>query len=82
MPFNHNKLLGELLSGVLIIFWFLMSYLLSYETISGFIAPFIESMQIASFLIFLPHGIRVISVYFLGYKAVHPLFISHLLIYQ
>jgi hypothetical protein len=82
VPFNHNKLLGELLSGMLIIFWFLMSYLLSYETISGFMSPFIESMQIASFLIFLPHGIRVISVYFLGYKAVLPLFISHLLLYQ
>ena len=74
--------MGELLSGVFIIFWFLMSYLLSYETISGFMSPFIEPMQIASFLIFLPHGIRVISVYFLGHKAVLPLFISHLLLYQ
>jgi len=67
---------------VFIIFWFLMSYLLSYETINGFMSPFIEPMQIASFLIFLPHGIRVISVYFLGHKAVLPLFISHLLLYQ
>ena len=35
-----------------------------------------------SFLIFLPHGVRIISVYFLGYKAVLPLFIAHLLLYQ
>jgi hypothetical protein len=82
MSFNHNKLLGELLAGVFIIFWFLISYLLSYETINGFMSPFIEAMQISSFLIFLPHGIRVISVYFLGYKAVLPLFIAHILLYQ
>ena len=82
MRFNHNKLLGELLSGVLIIFWFLISYLFSYESINGLISQFIEAMQMASFLIFLPHGVRVISVYFLGYKAVLPLFIAHLLLYQ
>ena len=54
MTFNHNKLLGELLSGVFIIIWFLMSYLLSYETISGFTTPFTDFLQVASFLIFLP----------------------------
>ncbi len=82
MRVDRNKLLGELLSGVFIIFWFLVSYLLSYESLNRFVPGFIESMQIVSFLIFLPHGIRVISVYFLGYKAVLPLFIAHLMLYQ
>jgi hypothetical protein len=82
MRTNQNKLLGELVAGVFIIFWFLISYLLSYQSINALISPISNLMTVVPFLIFLPHGVRVIAVYFLGYKAVLPLFVAQLLLYQ
>ena len=82
MRTKQNKLLGELMAGAFIIFWFLISYLLSYQSINALISPISNLMTVVPFLIFLPHGVRVIAVYFLGYKAVLPLFIAHLLLYQ
>lgn len=82
MRTKQNKLLDELMAGVFIVFWFLISYLLSYQSINALISPISNLMTVVPFLIFLPHGVRVIAVYFLGYKAVLPLFIAHLLLYQ
>ncbi|MBT3643420.1 MAG: hypothetical protein HN530_01355 [Gammaproteobacteria bacterium] len=82
MRTKQNKLLGELMAGAFIIFWFLISYLLSYQSINALISPISNLMTVVPFLIFLPHGVRVIAVYFLGYKAVLPLFIAQLLLYQ
>ena len=79
---RYHNLLGELLTGVFIVFWFLISYLLSYQSINALISPISNLMTVVPFLIFLPHGVRVIAVYFLGYKAVLPLFIAQLLLYQ
>ena len=78
-------MLASLFGGGLIIFWFLFSYALSYQGIDELIraifgAEFNHSF--ISFLIFLPHGVRVIAVYFGGWRAVPPLFIAHLLLYQ
>ena len=82
MRTKQNKLLDELMAGGFLVFWFLISYLLSYQSINALISPISNLMTIVPFLIFLPHGVRVIAVYFLGYKAVLPLFIAQLLLYQ
>ena len=82
MQITPHKVLVEGLYGAFIIFWFLISYALSYQGINLLLSPLIDSIETVSFLVFLPHGIRIIAVYFLGWKAVLPLFIAHLVSYQ
>lgn len=73
-----------LIGGSLIIFWFLLSYALSYQGIGDLLDVLFGSGHetLVPFLIFLPHGVRVIATYFAGGSAILPLFIAHILLYQ
>ncbi|MBT5203900.1 MAG: hypothetical protein HOL98_10650 [Gammaproteobacteria bacterium] len=42
----------------------------------------IDPESTLSFLLFLPHGIRIFATYFLGFWACLPLFLAHLISYQ
>lgn len=79
---RYHNLLGELLTGVFIVFWFLISFLINSGSIETLVLPFTDTFELVSFLVFLPHGVRVIAVYLLGWRAVLPLFIAHLMLYQ
>ena len=46
MRTKQNKLLGELMAGVFIVFWFLISYLLSYQSINALISPISNLMTV------------------------------------
>ncbi len=78
-------MLAALFGGGLIIFWFLVSYALSYQGVDDLLAVIFGSefsQSFSPFLIFLPHGVRVIATYFAGWRAIAPLFVAHLLLYR
>ena len=71
-----------LFGGALTIFWFLISYALSYQSVDRILEFFFGPILTAPILIFLPHGIRVIATYFAGARAIIPLFLGHMILYQ
>ncbi|MBL6687656.1 MAG: hypothetical protein ISP92_05455 [Pseudomonadales bacterium] len=77
-----NTALNEVWVACHIIVAFLVLYAFSVDGVRALEFDLLGLSEQLSIFIFLPHGIRILAVWFLRHRALVPLFIAHMCLYQ